>query len=115
MAEYTLNPIPVYKVQQINTQEDADAWVESLTENELISGSRTFTNVRVEVREDTGTIWLRYTENSEIGSESVNLDTDIGGYALANTDNSVIRLWIEGVENFTRRYQPWPLPLEPEV
>jgi hypothetical protein len=104
MALYTVKPTPLFEAREITSQEDADAWVTSLTENELVSGDKSFTNVRFEIRGNT--VWLKYTVTSEVGSEDYALDTDLGGYAIANKDNTGINLWVEGVENFTRRYQP---------
>lgn len=108
MAIYTQKPIPTFEARQINTQEDADAWVASLTDNELVSGGRSFTDVRIEIVDDT--LWLKFTDTSEVGSETRALDTALGGYAIANTINQGINLWVESAEQFDRRYQPWPLP-----
>jgi hypothetical protein len=110
MPLFTQKPIPLFTAQQINTQADADAWVASLTETELVSGSRSFTNTRVEVDENEGTVVLKYTDNSEIGSENYTIDTTLGGYAIAFSDGVGINLVVESAEEFDRRYQPWPLP-----
>lgn len=108
MAEYTWDPIPTFEARQINSQEDADAWVASLTSNELVSPDATISNVRIEIVDTT--VWLKYTRSSEIGADNHAIDTHLGGYAIANKDNGGINLWVEGDMNFTRRYQPYPLP-----
>lgn len=107
MALCTYKPVPVFEARQINTPEDAAAWLASLTENELVSGSRSFTNVRIEFVDNT--MWLKFTDTTDAGVDNYAVDTDIGGYALANKDNTVIRLWVEGAENFNLRYQPYPV------
>lgn len=107
MPEYTHAPVPVFEARQINSQEDGDAWIASLTDNELVSGSTSFTNVRIEI--DGNTMWLKCTRNSEVGSEDYMMDTDLGGYAIANKDNQGIALWVEGAESFAGRYQPYPI------
>lgn len=109
MALYTSKPTPVFVAQQINTPEDGEAWVASLTPGELVSGNRSFTNVRIEIVEDT--VWLRYTDTSEVGSENYSMDTDVGGYALAITNGQGINLWVESAEQFDLRYQPYVEPL----
>jgi hypothetical protein len=106
MVLCTHKPVPVFEAQQINTQEDADSWVAALTDNELVSGNTSFTNVRIELVGNT--MWLKFTVTTDAGTDHYAVDTDLGGYALASKDNTVIRLWVEGVENFNLRYQPYP-------
>lgn len=108
MAIYTSNPIPLYEARQINSQADGDAWVASLTPNELVSPDATISNVRIEIVDST--VWLKYTRSSEIGADDYAIDTELGGYAIANKYNGGINLWVEGAENFDRRYQPYAQP-----
>jgi len=107
MAEYTLKPIPVYEARQINTPEDATAWIESLTEDELIYGGNSITNVRIEFVDNT--MWLRYTMNGEGWSEDSNMDTDIGAYAVALKSEGNVNLFVMGAENFNNNFQPYPV------
>ena len=108
MPEYTVKPIPVYEVRQINSQADADAWIASLTENELANTGRSFTNVRIEI-DEADTMWLKFTDTSEVGSWEAAMDTDLGGYAMANKDNDNIHLMVVGETQFNLRYQPYPI------
>lgn len=110
MAEYTLKPIPVWEVMQINNQADADAWIASLTENELNYGSNSITDVRFVFDEPNDTMWLKYTISGEGWSEEANMDTDIGGYAMALKSGGNIQVVVMGVENFNNLYQPYPVP-----
>lgn len=107
MPEYTMNPIPVYEARQINTQEDGDAWVASLTDNELVTTGRAITNVRIEVVEDT--VWLKFTDTSDIGSSEYAMDFSVGGYAMANKNNSNIFLTASSEASFNQNYQPYPI------
>lgn len=110
MAEYTLKPIPVWEAMQINNQEDADAWIASLTENELNYGGNSITNVRFVFDEPNNTMWLKYTISGEGWSEESGLDTDIGGYAMALKSGGNIQVGVMGVENFNLHYQPYAQP-----
>lgn len=108
MAEYTVNPTPVYEARQINTREDADAWIASLTENELNYSGVSITNVRIDLDEPENTMWLRFTMNGEGWSEESNMDTDIGGYAMALKSGGNIHLSLMGAANFNNSFQTYP-------
>lgn len=113
MPVYTWNPVPTFEARQINSQEDGDAWVASLTDNELRNDNDiiAFTNVRVEVDVPNGQFILRYTRTDEAdGAYAINCQpVPLGGYVLANRDNLALNLWAEDETNFNRRFQPYPV------
>lgn len=108
MPEYTMKPIPVYEAAQINSREDADAWLASLTDNELVSGETSITNLRIDINDITGMVWLRYTLNGNGWSSDTNMDASLGAYVYASK-NGNLYMAIDSAENFTRLYQPYPI------
>lgn len=107
MAEYTVNPAPLFEAAQINTQADGDAWAASLTDFELRNDHDgiVFTDVRVEIEEDR--FWLKWTRTDTTdGAQPYRFEAPLGGYVIAEKTGQ-IALWVEDEENFTRRFQPY--------
>lgn len=108
MPEYTTNPVPVFEGRQINTQEDADAWVASLTDNELRNehDSVFFSDVRIEIEQ--GEFALKFTRTDNVdGVMPINMVMPLGGYAMAIKVGNGINLWTESETEFARRFQPY--------
>ena len=107
MAEYTWNPAPVFEARQINDQADGDAWVASLTDNELRNDHDgiVFTDVRIEIEPER--FWLKWTRTDTTdGTQPQRFEAPLGGYAIADKTGQVV-LWAEDEENFTRRFQSY--------
>jgi hypothetical protein len=116
MGVYIWNPLPLFEARQINTVEDGEAWVASLTDNELRNDHDgvVFSDVQVVVPSNMegdrfAVRWVR-TDTAD-GSQQYSMDAPIGGYAYASKSGQV-GLWAEPEQEFLRRFQPYPVPTE---
>lgn len=105
MSVYTWNPVETFEGRQINSQEDADAWIASLTDNELRNE-----NDQVEIRDlavtvDGGIVLMTFVRADSLDAMFNRAQVPVGGYALAG--KTTIAILLEDEVNFARRFQPF--------
>lgn len=108
MAVYTWSPPETFEARQINSQADADAWIASLTENQLRNE-----NDQVEIRDLTVTVdaeqvSLRFIRADSLDAMPNHFIVPIGSFLIAARTS--INLWAEDEENFTRRFELYAQP-----
>jgi hypothetical protein len=105
MAEYTWSPVATFEGRQINTQADADAWIASLTDNELRNE-----HDQIEIRDlvvlvEPDRILMTFIRADSLDAMSNRFEAPVGGYALASKTSIVLLL--EEESNFHQRFQPF--------
>lgn len=108
MAVYQWNPPPTFEARQINTIQDLNDFITSLTENELGPKDHlTFSELVAEVLEDGSQFRLHYRVTSTVDGSWVEHKTAPWGcWAIADRVN-IQSPWFEDDENFNRRFQPY--------
>lgn len=105
MPTYTWNPVATFEGRQINTQADADAWIASLTDNELRNE-----NDQIEIRDlvvlvEPDRILMTFIRADSLDAMYNRFEAPIGGWALASKTSIVLLL--EEEANFNLRFQPF--------
>lgn len=110
MAVYTWNPLPTFEGRQINTQEEADAWVASLTDNELRDDNDPVVIRDVRITVSDTEVLMTFIREDSMDAMPNRFQAPPGAYALAS--KTMVQLLLEGETEFHRRFQPYPLPTE---
>lgn len=106
MPVYTWSPPLTYEARQINSQADADAWIASLTDNELRND-----HDQIEIRDLTltvdsgGTITMAFIRADSLDAAANRFHAPLGGYAYASRTS--IQIALEDEANFNRRFEPY--------
>lgn len=105
MSVYTWDPVETFEARQVNSQADADAWIASLTDNELRNE-----NDQIEIRDLAVVVSPEEIVMSFIRADSLDampnrFTAPVGGYATASKTS--IFLGLESEENFHLRFQPF--------
>lgn len=95
-----------FKAQQINTQADADEWLASLAPEDTSGVGMAFENISVEVTEERAR--LSYDMVTEESTYRARMDTELGGWFVAQHGIETINLFTENDESFIRRFEPQP-------
>lgn len=96
-------PEGTFEARQINSSEDLDAWIASLTENELVNDHTTYSNL-VNGGVEDGRFKLSYYQDSIYdGAWTVNLDEPLGTWMIASRTNA--NLFNETDESFQSRFE----------
>jgi len=105
MAEYTWNPVATFEGRQINTQADADAWIASLTDNELRNDNDQIEIRDLEVVVNAEEIVMTFIRADSVDAMYNRFTAPVGGYATAS--KTAIIIGLEEEANFHHRFQPF--------
>lgn len=96
-------PEGTFEARQINSSDDLDAWIASLTENELVNDHTTYSNLVNHGVED-GRFTLSYHQDSIYdGAWTVTLNEPLGTWMIAN--RLFANLSNETDESFQSRFE----------
>lgn len=98
-------PEGTFEAQQINSSEDLDSWIASLTESELVNDHTTYSDL-VNGGVEDGKFRLTYRQDSIYdGVSTVDLNEPLGSWMIANL--LFANLSVETDESFQSRYEPF--------
>lgn len=112
---YCPSPIETFEARQINTQQDLNEWIASLTYEDHLHGENfTFSNLQGTLDEENGEVRIQYHVHSDVdGDWNTEIRNPIGWWAISHVVVWGVygaNLWMEDNDNFLRRFQPYTQP-----
>lgn len=114
---YCWSPIATFEAKRIQTQQDMDDWIASLTHEDHLHGENfTFSDLRGDVDLLENRVTLRVHVHSPVdGDWETTHQAEVGWWFVANKVEWGVygaNIFVEDDANFTRRFQQYTQPAE---